>query len=135
MRKTRTTHCKGLINEEYYFLTDEQQKEVQECGKVLVKKKGGAHMLKHEQANRRRNSKVRHNCKNLWELQEQEDRRECTRVRKVNQYQVKQVKLEQSKREGTTFEFKASKKKDQPVRLWSNNNKDCVKTMDKLCVL
>lgn len=33
------THCKGLINEEYYFLTDEQQKEVQECGKVLVKKK------------------------------------------------------------------------------------------------
>lgn len=92
-------------------------------------------MLKHEQANRRRNSKARHNCKNLWELQEQEDRRECTRVRKVNQHQLKQVKLEQSKREGTTFEFKASKKKDQPVRLWSNNNKDCVKTMDKLCVL
>lgn len=35
--KTRTTHCKGLINEEFYFLTDEQQKEVQECGEVLVK--------------------------------------------------------------------------------------------------
>lgn len=70
-------------------------------------------MLKHEQATRRRNSKTRHNCKKLWELQEQEDRRECPGVRKVNQYQEKQVKLEQSKREGMTFEIKAPKKKDQ----------------------
>lgn len=57
---------------------------------------------------------------------------ESTRVRKVNQYQVKQVKLEQSKREGTTFGIKASKRKGQPVRLSLNNDKDRVNTMDKL---
>lgn len=73
-------------------------------------------MLKHEQANRRRNDKTRRNSKSSGNF-----RNERTEESVPGSGRSTGTRRAETGGEGATFDIKASKKKDQPVRVCENN--------------